>query len=331
MRALVYTAPEKMAIEDWPRPRPAAGEVEIAVDAAGICGADISGFLGRSRRRKPPLVFGHELVGRTPAGRRVVADPLWSCGQCAECLSGAENLCSGLRLLGMDRTAGCFAEFVAVPESQVYGIPDDLTDARAIFAEPLANIVHLFRLAAPPPPFPVSFRMGIVGAGTMGSLALKMALHLGVRDVLVEDVNDVRLAWARQMGATLAVNPKDAQAEARSFAGRGLDLVLDACGEEQARQQAFDVCRPGGTVVLLGMAKERSELDFGASIRKEHRVLMPFGYTPVDFRRSLELLAAGAIDLTPWTAEMPLEDGQSAFERMSGQRGGTLKLVLRVR
>ncbi len=80
MRALVYTAPEKMAIEDWPRPRPVAGEVEIAVAAAGICGADLSGFLGRSRRRKPSLVFGHELVGRTPDGRRVVADPLSSCG-----------------------------------------------------------------------------------------------------------------------------------------------------------------------------------------------------------------------------------------------------------
>jgi 2-desacetyl-2-hydroxyethyl bacteriochlorophyllide A dehydrogenase len=326
MRALVYTAPEKMAIEDWPRPRPAAGEVEIAVHAAGICGADISGFLGRSRRRKPPLVFGHELVGHTADGQRVVVDPLSSCGRCAECLSGAGNLCSGLRLLGMDQTAGCFAEFVVVPASQVHEIPDDLTDARAIFAEPLANIVHLFRLAAPLLPF----RMGIVGAGTMGSLALRLALHMGVRAVLVEDVNEVRLASARQMGATLAANPMDARAEARSFAGGGLDLVLDACGEEQARQQAFDLCRPGGMVVLLGMAKERSELDFGASIRKEHRVLMPFGYTAADFRRSLELLATGVIDLTPWTEEMPLETGQKAFERMSGQRGATLKMLLRV-
>jgi len=330
MRALVYTGPGKMAIEDWPRPRPAAGEVEIAVNAAGICGADISGFLGRSRRRKPPLVFGHELVGHTADGRRVVVDPLSSCGRCAECLSGAGNLCSGLRLLGMDQVAGCFAEFVAVPASQVHEIPDELTDARAIFAEPLANIVHLFRLAAPPP-LPASFRMGIVGAGTMGSLALRLALHMGVRAVLVEDVNEVRLASARQMGATLAVNPMDARAEARSFAGGGLDLVLDACGEEQARQQAFDLCRPGGIVVLLGMAKERSELDFGASIRKEHRVLMPFGYTAADFRRSLELLGAGAIDLTSWTEEMPLEAGQKAFEQMSGERGATLKMLLRVR
>ena len=106
---------------------------------------------------------------------------------------------------------------------------------------------------------------------------------------------------------------------AREFAGGGLDLVLDACGADSARQEAFDLCRPGGTVVLLGMAKERSEVDFGASIRKEHRVLMSFGYTEADFRRSLELLAANEIDLTAWTAEMPLEDGARglrADERM---------------
>jgi threonine dehydrogenase-like Zn-dependent dehydrogenase len=246
-------------------------------------------------------------------------------------MRGAKNLCSGLRLLGMDRLAGCFAEFVAVPESQVYEIPDDLEDTRAVFAEPLANIVHLFRLAAPPP----RFRMGIVGAGTMGSMALKMALHLGAAEVVVEDVDEVRLAAARRMGATLALNPETGGDEARAFAGRrgedGLDLVLDACGEGPARQRALDLCRPGGTVMLLGMAKEISELHLGASIRKEHRVLMSFGYTAADFRRSLELLAAGEIDMAEWTTEMPLEDGQKAFERMTGSRGGTLKMVLRVR
>jgi 2-desacetyl-2-hydroxyethyl bacteriochlorophyllide A dehydrogenase len=327
MRALVYTAPGRVVVEDRPRPNPADGEVEIAVAAAGICGADIAGFLGRSRRRAPPLILGHELVGHAPDGRRVVADPLVSCGRCADCLRSAQNLCSRMRLLGMDYMEGCFAEFVAVPESQVYEIPDELDDARAVFAEPLANIVHLFRLAAPGP----LFRMGIVGAGTMGGMALGMALSLGARALLVEDVDGARLAVARKMGATLAVNPKCGRDQARSFAGHGLDLVLDACGAEEARQEAFDLCKPGGTVVLLGMAEQRSELDFGTSIRKEHRVLMSFGYTPADFRRSLDLLAAGKIDLRPWTAEMPLEDGQKAFEKMTDSRGDTLKMMLRVR
>jgi threonine dehydrogenase-like Zn-dependent dehydrogenase len=328
MRALVYTAPHQVEMQDVTRPQPLAGESEIAVMAAGICGSDISGFLGHSRRRIPPLVLGHELVGRCRDGKRVVVNPLISCGRCTACLSGAQNLCSSWRLLGMDRTAGCYAEFVSVPDAQIYEVPDELSDARAVMAEPLANIVHLFRIAAPLP----FFRIGIVGGGTMGSLALLVAKRLGVREVLVQDVSEVRLDTARRMGATLAVNvsAEEGRSEARRFAGQGLDLVLDASGTGPARQAAFDLCRPGGLVVLLGMSNERSEIDFVTSIRKEHRVAMSFAYSPVDFERSLSLLKGGEIDITPWTVEMPLEQGQSAFDRMTSAPGDTLKMLLRV-
>jgi threonine dehydrogenase-like Zn-dependent dehydrogenase len=162
----------------------------------------------------------------------------------------------------------------------------------------------------------------------MGSLALLMATRLGARKILVEDVSEVRLENVRQIGATLAV--KAGADEGRSFAGYGLDLVLDACGTSAARQRAFDLCRPGGMVVLLGMGQPRSEIDFAASIRKEHRVAMSFAYTPADFERALQLLVDGEIDLSPWTAEMPLEEGQKAFERMATAPGATLRMVLRV-
>jgi len=329
MRALVYTAPHEVTMEDRPRPQAGAGECEIEIAAAGICGSDISGFLGHSRRRIPPLVLGHELVGRRVAdGKRVVANPLISCGHCTACLSGAQNLCVSWRLLGLDQTAGCYQEFVTLPETQVFEIPDELTDAQAVVVEPLANIVHLFRIAAPAP----FFRMGIVGGGTMGSLALLAAKSLGVRDVLVEDVSEVRLATARKMGATVAANVStDAgREEARRFAGHGLDLVLDASGIGPARQAAFDLCRPGGLVVLLGMGEERSEIDFITSIRKEHRVAMSFAYTPADFARALKLLIDREIDLRPWTVELPLEQGQQAFDKMIKAPGETLKMMLRV-
>jgi 2-desacetyl-2-hydroxyethyl bacteriochlorophyllide A dehydrogenase len=268
--------------------------------------------------------MGHELVGRSPGGQRVVANPLIGCGQCAACLSSKQNLCFDFRLLGMDRTSGCHAEFVAVPESQVYEIPDRLNDAKAVLTEPLANIVHLFRIAAPPP----DFRMGIVGGGTMGSLALLMARRLGAQEIVVEEVNNARLETVRQMGATLAVNT-DAE-QGHSFAGQGLDFILDACGSGEARQQAFNLCRPGGMVVLLGMGHPRSEIDFAASIRREHRVVMSFAYTPADFERALQLLVDGEIDLSQWTAEMPLEEGQKAFEQMTTAPGATLRMVLRI-
>lgn len=328
MRALTYTAPRQMAMEDHPRPVPGPGESEISIAVAGICGSDVSGFLGHSARRVAPLVLGHELVGRRADGQRVVVNPLLSCGHCSACISGTQNLCSSWKLLGMDQTAGCYAEYVAIADSQIYPIPDTLPDQRAALVEPLANIVHLFRTASPAP----FVRMGIVGGGTMGALALLTALRLGVREILVQDVSEPRLAVVRAMGATLAVNAatEDGRSEARRFAGHGLDLVLDASGSEAARQSAFDLCRPGGLIVLLGMGKQKSEIDFVTSIRKEHRVAMSFAYTPIDFERSLSLLTSGQVDLTPWTVELPLEEGQKAFDIMTTTPGDTLKMLLRV-
>jgi 2-desacetyl-2-hydroxyethyl bacteriochlorophyllide A dehydrogenase len=315
-------------MQEQPRPSSLAGDEEIANQVAGVCGSDISGFLGHSALRKPPLVLGHELVGRRGNGRRVVANPLVSCGHCNACISGAQNLCDSWKLLGLGTTPGTFAEYVTLPSAQVYEVPDSLTSEQAILAEPLANIVHMLRIVAPPP----FFRFAIVGAGTMGALALLASLRIGARDVLAVDVNDERLAIMRQLGASAVVNVSGAeQAEqAKSAAGLGYDVVLDASGSAAARQMAFDLCRPGGRVVLLGMGTQRSEVNFVTSIRKEHRVVMSFAYTSVDFRRSLDLLIAGEINLTPWTVRMPLERGQEAMERMSRNPGVALKMMLEV-
>ena len=328
MRALVYTAPGRVELEQRPRPEPRTGEEEIAIAVAGVCGSDISGFLGHSALRRPPLVLGHELVGHLRDGRRVVANPLVSCGHCAACISGAQNLCESWKLLGLGTTPGTFAEYVSLPSAQVYEVPDSLTAEQAILAEPLANIVHLFRLISPPP----FFRLAIVGAGTMGALAVSAALRIGARDVLAVDVNDQRLETMRKLGSSATINVVTSEAveEAKRIAGHGYTIVIDASGSAAARQLAFDLCCPGGQVVLLGMGTQRSEVNFVTSIRKEHRVVMSFAYTPVDFRRSLDLLNAGEIDLTPWTVRMPLERGQEALERMSRDPGVSLKMMLEV-
>src|SRR5437660_11591562 len=109
MRALVYTAPGKVELEQRSRPEPQSGEEEIAVEVAGVCGSDISGFLGHSALRRPPLVLGHELVGRRQDGRGVVANRLISCGHCDGCVSGAQNLCESGKLLGLGTTPVRFA------------------------------------------------------------------------------------------------------------------------------------------------------------------------------------------------------------------------------
>ena len=119
MKALVFLGAERMSLRDEAEASvQAAGEVLIRVDAAGICGSDLHAYHGHDPRRVPPLILGHEAVGRLANGRRVVPNPLISCGHCARCLEGRANLCPERRMLGMQH-AGCFAEAVAAPEGNL--------------------------------------------------------------------------------------------------------------------------------------------------------------------------------------------------------------------
>ncbi len=329
MRALVYTGTQTVAIQDVVRPAVAPGHVEIAVEYAGICGSDISGFLGHSPRRQPPLVLGHEFVGYLPNGKRVVANPLVSCNHCSACLAGRQNLCRSWVLLGMDRTPGAFADFVTLPETQVVVIPDAMPATQAVLAEPLANIVHLLSLCAPQP----FFSLAIVGGGTMGALILLAAKRLGARSIFVADLNAERLHVLKGLGATAVADLKTeaGQEEVRTAKAEGFDLVVDASGAAPARQMAFDLCRPGGQIALLGMGSLRSEVDFVTSIRKEHRVIMSFAYTPADFERSVDLLVRGEIDISPFVEQLPLEEGQRAFDKITHTPGPVLKMMMSLR
>lgn len=328
MRALVCTAARQMEMAELPRPRAAGGECAVTVEAAGICGLDVAAYAGRSRYGTLPAVLGHELVGRLDDGRRVVANPFVACGRCPSCRGDKPNLCAEWRLLGTNGLQGCFAELVCVPDEQVYEIPEEMAAERAVLAEPLANVVHLLRLVE----FNAGMRVGLVGAGLMGALAVQATLGAGAGEVVVVEPVAARRAAALTMGAAAAFHgtTEQGRAEALEIAGYGFDLVVDACGTGAARRLALELCRPGGVVGLLGMAERRSEADFNEGTRRELRVQMTFGFTPEDFARAVELLAAGEIELDAWTEEWAMEDGQRALEAACGEADGVLKRVLRV-
>jgi len=320
-------------MQEMPAPTPQAGEVLLRVSTAGICGSDIHGFLGHSPRRKPGLILGHEAVGvvaelgpgakNVNRGQRVYVNPLISCGKCEACSSGKENCCASWRLLGMDRVHGAYAEFVAVPASQLRTIPDDVSDERAVWAEPLANIVHCFRISMSERPR----SMAILGAGTMGALGLTLAKARGIEKVVVVDKNEARLGAAKEIGADVAINAD--RENAKEGIG-SVDYVFDAVGVSSMRRLALEVCKRGGRIAFLGMGENETSLPFIDMIRNEQAIFTSFAYTPADFAESVRLIESGDAPPDKWTEIRSLSEGQESFLKMAHDPGSTLKLLFNI-
>jgi L-iditol 2-dehydrogenase len=337
MKALVYLGPERMEIQSVSDPAPRQGEVLVGVSAAGVCGSDLHGFLGHSARRKPGLVMGHEAVAtvlEVPSGvsgwrkgQRVSFNPLVSCGQCRACLDGRQNLCPTWWLFGMDRVQGTYAERVAVPVGQLTPLSEGLSEEEAVLAEPMAVVVHAFRVGLAGTPR----ALAIVGGGAIGCLSLILAKLRGVPKVCVIDVNDARLEAAKKMGADLAIHAKreDAKAIVHEWSGGGADAVVEAVGTEGTRRMAVAVAAKGARLVMLGLAENDSPLPWIDMTRNEQALFTSFAYAPRDFLDSIELLESRRVDIRAFTETRPLEDGQAGFLKMVRDPGATLKLLLK--
>lgn len=334
MQALVYTAPHAVELRDWPEPRPGYGDVLVRVRAAAICGSDLHGFLGHSRIRVPPMVMGHEFAGDVVAlgdgvqgisvGDRVTVQPLIGCGHCAYCRDGYPNVCPDRRLMG-GHLQGAFAERIAAPQHLVYRLPENVSYAQAALVEPLANGVHMVRLA------PVGYQDAVViGAGTLGLMALQACRNAGARRVAVLDTAPNRLEVARTLGADAAIDPSAgnaADAVRAAFAGARPGVVIEAVGHTVTRRQALELVAPRGTVVLLGLAEEESALDLMSVINREVRVQGSYGSRDEDFRTAIDMIADGRADVTSWVEHVTLGDGQDVFSRLVEDPRNLLKAV----
>lgn len=342
MDALVWTGPHEMVLRGEPVPQPAPGEVLLHVDAVGICGSELSGYLGENSLRRPPLIMGHEAAGRvatttnTPfadgqthdAGTRVTFNPLLVCGQCDRCTSGHANLCRTRQLLGAHRP-GAFARYVAVPSQQCWPLPDDLSMVTGSLTEPLACAVHAVALSR----IRAGQRLLILGAGPIGLCCLAAARAHGVDDVTISDVDSHRLMVAQRWGARAMVNARDHDVGTciQQVHPGGVDAVIDAVGATPVRAQAINAVVPGGTVVLVGLHDETSLLPANYIVRQEVTLLGSFAYTPDDFKHALDLLAQGRVHPgADWLQERPLSDGAAAFAELITGNAAATKIVLRV-
>ena len=326
MKALVWRGPNWMTVDDVPEPRPKAGEAVIHSEAAGICGSEIEGYLGRMSNRVPPLVMGHEFagtvtevgdgVGRSWLGKRVAINPIVGCGRCTYCAQGSRNLCPERYLVGVSVPGG-FASTVTVPERCLFEIPSGMDARLGALVEPLANGVHAIRQGAP-----AGVKNAVViGAGTIGLACMQAALLNGIATVTIIERHPTRLNQAMRLGA----HAGHASGEDMT---RGVDLVVDAVGAEATRMLAIDLLNPAGTAVFIGLHDDESPLPWRKVIRGNHAIRGVFAYTDDDFRQALDWLASGRAGIGDLKAVLPLEDGPNAFATLAKGPTDDIKVFL---
>ncbi len=328
MKALVYTAPERLALREVPEPRPGAGDVLVRIDACGICGSDMHAFFGHDERRPAPLILGHEAAGviamGARAGERVAINPLVSCMNCAACLGGRTNLCAERQIISMPPRPGGFAELVSIPERNVVAVPDPLPLTKAALAEPIATAYHAIGLALRGGLRPATERRAIVlGGGAIGMAAALVLRSRGVRSILVCEPNAGRRAGLEKEGFASWDPARRDEPDALA------DIVVDAVGGSASRRAASRLAAPGSVIVHIGLLEAEGGLDMRRLTLQEITFIGSYTYTMLDFRKTVEALVSGVFGNLDWTEERPLGEGEQAFDDIRHGRVAAAKVILR--
>ena len=309
MKALVFTDYGVVQVKDVPEVTPDGGEIVVDVVRAGICGSELHGIASPGFR-VPPMVMGHEFVGRTPDGRRVAVNPLHSCGECDMCAAGQTQVCRRRWLLGVHR-AGGFAERVAVPLTSLHELPDDLDWDRAALVEPLANAVHAWHLAGTP----AGLRVGVIGCGPIGLACVEVARNAKAAVVDATDLSADRREVASGLGADHVGEVLEGE----------YDVVFDAVGSAATRASSIEHVLPGGTAIWLGLATAEPGVDAAHLVRFEKQIHGSFAYRDDEFAAAIAL--ARDLDLS-WTTTYPLDEGAEIFTALMDGQSTPVKALL---
>ena len=334
MQAVVFSAPNRVSLEQVADPVCGVDEVIVRVAQAGICGTDLHIYRGEYPSTFP-LIAGHEFGGEIVElgkgvtglhrGQRVAVDPNLSCGQCYFCREEAANHCLNWEGIGVT-LPGAFAQYVAAPARACYPLPAKLTDAQAAFVEPLSCVIHaLNRLRVWP-----GDDVLIFGAGPMGLLLVQALRRSGAAQLVVVEQEATRRDLARQLGATAALDSGPAELEGLwRLAPHGFAVVIDATGVPAVIEQALGYLKPRGQYLQFGVAPEGATARYSPYevFRNDWTIIGSFAlcYT---FQPAIAWLANGVVDIAPLISHtLPLAEFSRAFHEFAA--GHTLKVHLR--
>jgi len=341
LKALLYTKPYTLEYTDVPDPEIGADDVLVRVKACGICGSDVQGHTGKTGRRLPPLIMGHEAAGVVEAvgasvtgfavGDRICFDSTVYCNQCPACKQGLFNRCVKRQVLGVSvpefKRHGAFAEFVAVPHWICAQLPDNMSFVQAALLEPASIGTH----AANRSVISETDTVVVIGAGTIGLFILQAAKLRGARTTIACDINDFRLGLAKQVGVDDCINPSQVDVKQEILArtdGRGADVTFEAVGFAETFRQAISLTQTGGTVVAVGNLQKETQFNLQELVSRELTFRGSYA-SAGEFRQCIDLIAEGRINVGPLVSDvLPLKDGAAGFERLLKAEENLLKIVL---
>jgi L-iditol 2-dehydrogenase len=342
MKAVVLTGIKKMELRNVPDPvikNP--GDVKIKMSVAGICGSDIHyytwGNIG-SQVVKYPFTVGHEgsgvIVEAGPEvkhfrpGDKVAIDPAMPCFKCDQCLSGRSHTCRKLKFLGCPEQAeGLLSEYIVIPETSCVKLPGNLTLDHGALSEPLSIGLYSVRKSGDIK----GKNIGILGFGPIGMSVMLTARAEGARSVYVTDKIQDRLAVAVKEGATWTGNPlkDDVVSEINKREPLGLDVVFECCGQQEAVDQAVEIMKPGGKIIVVGIPDlENWLIKVDRTRRYENTIL--FIRRQVDsVEPVIEMMESGRINTKNMvTHRFPLDKTGEAFDFVADYRDGVMKALI---
>jgi L-iditol 2-dehydrogenase len=316
-------------------------DVLIKMKVTGVCGSDIhyykTGKIG-SQVVEYPFTVGHEGAGevvetgtavtRVQPGDRIAIEPAMPCGSCDQCSSGRPHTCRNLRFLGCPgQAAGCLSEYMVLPESSCFPIPHHMSYDEAVLSEPLAIGLYAVNNSIPMK----DARIGILGTGPIGMSVLLSAKAKGASKIYVTDKIRERRNLAVTNGAFDAGNPDqhDIVKEIINREPTMLDAVFECCGQQEAADQAVELIKPGGKLIIIGIPEfDRWSFSVDQTRRKEITI-QNIRRQNETLTETLQAIASGLINASQMvTHRFSFEDSQTAFEMVSGYRNGVMKAMI---
>lgn len=334
MKALVKTtAAPGFTLSEVPEPQIRDDEVLIRVRRAGVCGTDVHIYdwdAWAQGRCHPPFIVGHEFAGDVVQvgslvtdvheGDRVTAEGHIVCGRCPLCRTGSSHVCPNTRIIGVDRD-GCFAEYIAMPATNVWHLDDEISYDVGGIHDPMGNAFHTALTANLP-----GSTVLVTGCGPIGLFTVGICRAAGVSHIVASDVNPTRLELARRMGAHSVVTPDQATAAVHAATdGLGVDVALEMSGVPQAIHQALALVRVGGRVQMLGIPSRTIELDLANEvIFKGLTIYGVVGRRMYDtWIHMRQFLRSGQFDPTPViTHRFALDEADAAIAAIKGGEAG---------